>query len=94
VGLSFAAVVPGGGTSVLPIPLNVQRLAGRIVLSWTNPAFVLQSAPAVTGPYNTVPSVNSPYTNLRQRISEVLSIESELDQKNFGRGALAHLHRS
>src|SRR5439155_18421958 len=46
VGLSFAAVV-SGGTAPAPIPLNVKRAGAQIILSWGDPAFALQSAPAV-----------------------------------------------
>jgi hypothetical protein len=61
VGLSFAAVTQansGGG-----IPLGIQRLANRVVLSWTDPAFQLQSAGAVGGVFTNVPGAASPYTN-------------------------------
>jgi hypothetical protein len=36
--------------------------SGNIILSWTNPLFVLQSAPVVTGPYTDV-APTSPHTN-------------------------------
>lgn len=49
--------------STVPIPLSIQGMAGRIVLSWTNPAFVLQSATNISGPFNNIPSATSPYTN-------------------------------
>jgi hypothetical protein len=61
VGLTFASVLPG--ETVNPIPLNFQRLVGKLVLSWTNPAFALQSAPAAPGTYTNVPNASSPFTN-------------------------------
>ena len=62
VGLSFAAVT---GTNVVssPIPLVAQRSANNLILRWSDPAFGLQAAPAVTGTYTNVPSATSPYTN-------------------------------
>ena len=44
------------------ISLNVQRAGGQVVLSWTNLAYALQAAPAVSGTYTNVPA-GSPYTN-------------------------------
>jgi len=43
--------------------LKIQQLGNTAVLTWTNPAFFLQSAPAVTGVYTAI-ATNSPYTNL------------------------------
>ena len=42
--------------------LKIQQLGNNAVLTWTNPAFFLQSAPAVTGVYTAI-ATNSPYTN-------------------------------
>ncbi len=44
-------------------PLNIQLLAGNVVLTWTNAAYGLQAAPSVTGTYTNVPSAANPYTN-------------------------------
>jgi hypothetical protein len=62
VGLSFAAVAAKNGTPI-PIPLLAQRNASKLVLTWSDPAFGLQAAPAVTGTYANVPGATSPYTN-------------------------------
>jgi hypothetical protein len=35
----------------------------QLVLSWRNPAFSLQSAPAVIGNYTNIVGATSPYTN-------------------------------
>jgi uncharacterized repeat protein (TIGR03803 family) len=43
--------------------LRIQRPGGVPVLSWDDPTFVLQSAPALGGTYTNVPSAASPYTN-------------------------------
>jgi len=61
-GSVFALIL---GTSTLtPIPLKIQLLGNATVLSWTNSAFTLQSAPAATGTYAGISgATNSPYTN-------------------------------
>jgi len=43
--------------------LSVQHSGKHVVLSWTNTAFSLQAAPAVTGTYTNIPDATSPYTN-------------------------------
>ena len=57
----------GDGTifalSLASIPLKVQNCTSNVVLTWGNPAFSLQSAPSVDGPYLTIPGASSPYTN-------------------------------
>ena len=62
VGLSFAAVT---STNAVPgsIALTAQRNANGIVLRWSDAAFGLQAAPAVTGLYTNVPGATSPHTN-------------------------------
>jgi hypothetical protein len=44
-------------------PLAIQNGITNVVLTWTNAAFGLQSAPAVTGTYTNIPNAVSPYTN-------------------------------
>jgi uncharacterized repeat protein (TIGR03803 family) len=51
------------GSAPAPIPLFIQRGNHAVILSWSNPAFSLQSAPAVNGVYTNVPGATSPYTN-------------------------------
>jgi hypothetical protein len=46
-----------------PVILHGQWLNQRLVLSWTNTGFNLQSAPAITSTFTNVPSAISPYTN-------------------------------
>lgn len=46
-----------------PIPLLFGRDGNNLVLSWDDPRFVLQAAPAVTGPWTNVPAAMSPYTH-------------------------------
>ncbi len=48
---------------VFPITLFYQNIGSDMVLSWNDPSFVLQAAPAVTGAYTNVPGAASPYTN-------------------------------
>ena len=50
--------------SIPPIPLQLQHLSGRVVLTWSYCGFDLQSAPSVMGPYTNVPGATSPHTNL------------------------------
>jgi uncharacterized repeat protein (TIGR03803 family) len=59
----------GGGTvfaltvsmSLSSIPLNLQLNAPNLVLTWTDPAFFLQTASGITGPWTTVPGATSPH---------------------------------
>jgi len=51
------------GPSLSPIPLQFRTIGDQIVLSWTNAAFSLQSAPTVVGGYTNVLGALSPYTN-------------------------------
>jgi hypothetical protein len=44
--------------------LRINRIQNKAVLSWTNAAFSLQSAPIVTGVYTNIPGATSPYTNV------------------------------
>ena len=43
--------------------LNISNIGTNVVLSWTDPTYSLQSAPVLTGPYTTISSSTSPYTN-------------------------------
>jgi hypothetical protein len=50
--------------SIVPtIPLEIQLVENQLVLSWTNTAFTLQTALAITGTFTNIPGVTSPYTN-------------------------------
>jgi hypothetical protein len=46
-----------------PIPLNYQAIGSQLVLSWTNAAFSLQTAPAAQGTYTNIHGATSPWTN-------------------------------
>jgi len=48
---------------VNPIPLNINRSGNAVVLTWGDPAFLLQASTLVTGVYTNVPGATSPYTN-------------------------------
>ncbi|MGD0743893.1 MAG: choice-of-anchor tandem repeat GloVer-containing protein, partial [Verrucomicrobiota bacterium] len=48
---------------VNPIPLNIRGIGNAVVLTWGDPAFLLQAAPLVTDTYTNVPGASSPYTN-------------------------------
>jgi hypothetical protein len=47
-----------------PIPITLQKQNTQLVLSWTNAAFGLQSAPAITDAFTNIPGATSPHTNL------------------------------
>lgn len=59
VGTSFASVA--GATTT--VPLNIEMNGTDVILSWADSHFALQSSTNVTGPYITIPSAASPYTN-------------------------------
>lgn len=72
VGALYEATSQGRSTRLLklvpvsarmPVLLVAQLIDAGVVLSWTNPVFVLQSAPDPSGPFVTVPNATSPYTN-------------------------------
>ena len=44
-----------------PIPLTVSASDGNVILTWPNPAFVLQAAPEASGTYTNVAGATSPY---------------------------------
>jgi hypothetical protein len=50
-------------SSVPPPRLDFQKVNNKLVLSWTNAGFYLQSAATLTGPFTNVPNATSPYTN-------------------------------
>lgn len=43
--------------------LDTQNVNNQLVLSWTNAALALQSAPAISGTFTNLPGATSPYTN-------------------------------
>ncbi len=54
----------GAGSGILPVPLLFSRTSNKLVFTWANTNFTLQSAPLVTGTYTNIPgATNSPYTN-------------------------------
>lgn len=58
---AFITVAVG---NVTPIPVSAQVSDGKLVLSWSNPTFSLQTSTNVAGPYSAIPGATSPYTNL------------------------------
>ena len=63
VGLSFASVTNSLPGTINPIPLNFQREGNKLILTWADVSFALQSASSVVGVFTNVPGANSPYTN-------------------------------
>jgi uncharacterized repeat protein (TIGR03803 family) len=59
-GVIFAVSVASAPT---PIPLNIAMNGANVVLSWSDPAFLLYSAQAVGGPYTNLLGATSPCTN-------------------------------
>lgn len=57
------ATIKYSSATLLPVPLHYQVVGSRLVLSWTNTAFGLQSALTVDGSYTNVFGTVSPYTN-------------------------------
>jgi hypothetical protein len=51
------------GENISRIPIHIQRTNNQMLLTWTNAAFSLQSAPAVAGTFTNIPGAMSPYTN-------------------------------
>ena len=61
-GTNYEIVTIKYSSSVRP-HLDFQKLNNELVLSWTDAAFNLQTAPAVTGPFTNLPAATSPYSN-------------------------------
>jgi hypothetical protein len=53
----------GPAGTVSPIPLRIDLIGTNAVLTWSNSAFALESAPLVTGVFTNVPDATSPHTN-------------------------------
>jgi hypothetical protein len=62
VGNTPADVIDNISLTPVVIPLQIQRNGAAVTLTWTNAAYVLQSAPAVSGPYTNIGGAGSPYT--------------------------------
>ena len=62
-GREFITIKYSRISSIAPIPLTIQKAGNQLVLSWTNPVFNLQSAPAAHGDYTNILGATSPYTN-------------------------------
>jgi len=45
------------------VSLAIQPVENQVVLTWADPAFALQSAPACSGTFTNIPGATSPYTN-------------------------------
>ncbi|MCL4788188.1 MAG: hypothetical protein KJ070_15575 [Verrucomicrobia bacterium] len=61
-GANFDWVTIKYAAEVVRPPLNIQRLSSNAVLSCTNAALGLQSAPAISDTFTNVPGATSPYT--------------------------------
>jgi len=56
------ATIKYSGAVISPIRLNYQIVASQLVLSWSNAAFNLQTAPLVQGVYTNIPGATNPFT--------------------------------
>ena len=57
--------------------LNCVPQAGQLVLTWTDPTFALQAAPAVMGAYTNIPNATSPYTNAESGAQQFFRLVSK-----------------
>jgi hypothetical protein len=57
------ATVKYSVSALSPVVLNYRLAGDKLVLSWTNAAFSLQSAPAALATYTNIPGAISPFTN-------------------------------
>jgi uncharacterized delta-60 repeat protein len=55
--IKYSATLPS-------VRLAFQNINNRLVLTWADPGFALQSAPALAGTFTNIPGATSPYTNL------------------------------
>ena len=62
-GLTYDAYGSYNYTLPSPVPLLFQKLNGRLVLSWTNAGYQLQSSPSFLGGFTNVPGATSPWTD-------------------------------
>ena len=68
----FYGTSTGGGnggtvfalTPPTPIPMNFLSSGRKLILSWTNGAFTLQSSPSLAVTFSNVVNASSPYTNV------------------------------
>jgi len=61
---SGVVLIADGTFAPFPTPLNIRKTGSRAVLSWSNSAFVLQSAPFAIGTFTNIPGAISPFTNV------------------------------
>ncbi len=62
--------------SVLPL-LSIQHVRNAVILTWDDPSFVLQSAPAISGGYTNVPGAISPFTNSVASSQQFFRLQSQ-----------------
>jgi hypothetical protein len=60
---SFVTIKYSAQRATVAPPLEIRRLGNSIILSWTNAAFGLQSAPVITGDFTNIAGAVSPFTN-------------------------------
>ena len=70
VGGNFYGTCFNGGSTdygtvfeIVAATLNIRWLSGKVVVTWPNPAFGLQSSPSATGTFTDLTNATSPYTN-------------------------------
>ena len=75
VGLSFSAVVPQSFPT--HAPLQIEYLAGNVVLRWTNSGVVLQTSSSPSGPFASLLEAKSPHTNHASSSSRFYQLKGE-----------------
>jgi hypothetical protein len=60
---TFAASVNSLNSNGAPVLVS-RTITNAVVLSWNDPTFALQAAPAASGTFTNIPAATSPYTNI------------------------------
>ena len=58
----FTTIKYGASSAEVPISLKFQTISNQLVLSWSNPAFLLQGAAVALGPFTNLSGASSPYS--------------------------------
>lgn len=62
--------------SMSQIPLNISRMENKVVLSWTNPLFTLQSSSLPDVGFTNIPGATSPFTNSLTESSQFFRLKT------------------
>jgi uncharacterized repeat protein (TIGR03803 family) len=73
-GTVFSLALSSGLT---PIPINITNINRAVLLSWSDPTFLLQASTLVTGTYTNVPNATSPYTNTFKETTKFFRLRAD-----------------